>query len=1127
VKRARKIARLGALYAIEAIALLVVGGAIAAGLLFWRLSQGPISLDFMRDELEEALAEALNGDVVSIRDVQASWRQGERSVGVELSDVVVAGQGGEILARAPRLAADLSFAELVRGDVAFSRIVAEGGEASVVRTVSGEIGVGLGGPERVAARMELRQPGSPRGAALLRDALEAERSIAGGLRELRLEGATLYVRDMVTGVDWRSDDATLRVTRDGSGVRAEAGGTIGTGAEAAELHLSARAGPGMRRALIEFELANATPSRLFPAEGVLAPLAGIDLPMNASASGAVDETQGLLAADLEVAFGAGRVRVLDRDVTVESARVRFAFDSLSDVLTLEDGLVASDLFAGRLRGRLEGAAEWLLGGRDGPYSVRFVGEALRADMRPVFADILEAESIEIEGLLHPAERRIDLDLLRARARNVEGEFRGSAQLERVSDGRLLPSVRLAGPVAGEAVLEDVLAYWPAQLADGAREWVAGSVKSGRASNVRLDLDLSAEALVIQRLEDERLTLSFDFDDTEVAFISTMSPLTGARGAGVLRGNSFTATLEAGEMAGLIYDSGFVDIPRLNPKGALARFGGVVSGTAAEVLAFLDQPPLGFPSSYGVAPSSIGGRGRVDFEITRPMLVDVPPDDIGFAAEGDFEGVSAPTMFPGLRVSEAELRVTANPDGVLARSEGLLGPAPAVIVWRENFADNVALSTQFHIESTLDAAAFDAFGAPVRRVFTGSSKLVMDSEGRGLDIARATIEVDLENAALELPDASWSKAAGEPGTARLTFARGEDGGFSLSDASLTAPGADIAGAVTLAGDGRLVSLDLDTLRIEDLVDARVTVARGEDGGLVVEASGAYADVSTIVESLASGGGGGVGAPLLLDARFARATARAGMTLEDVALEFDHDGTRTRRLAFSATGESGPISAHVEPAEQPGGPRRFSLEAADAGETLYMIFGVRSVRGGALNARADLPALEAPEDAPTSAVVEARGFTLAGAPPLAQILTIGSLEGLANTLAGEGIRFARLDAPMTIVDGRITLDEAQVAGQALGVTVSGVIDLEGRSFDLEGVLVPAYGVNSVLGGIPVIGDIFVSRRGEGVFGLTYTIDGPFEQSRVFVNPLSALAPGFLRRLFEPVVGGGDNPARGSGG
>lgn len=1119
MRRARRAAAKACLYTVEAIAILLAGLALIAGGLFWRLSQGPISLDLMRDELQGALADALNGDLVAIGDVQASWRSGDRSVGIVLTDVSVAETGGELIARAPRISVDLSLSALLRGDVAFSRLVAEGGEASIVRTANGALAAGLGGPDRIAARAEARPPADVRGLAGLREALQtldAPGSMARDLRELRLEGATLYVRDALTGVDWRADRATLRVTRDASGVRAEAGGAIETPGRATELRLSLRAGQSMRRAIVEMSLRNAAPSELFPADGGLGALASVALPINATASAAIDDSRGLLGADLDVALQAGRLRLFDRDIAVESARARMAYDPLADVLTIADADVASDLISGRVRGRLERAGELLAGERWGDFPLSVAAEDIRFDATPAFRKPLEAASIVFDGALHPSELRAVFSTLSAQVRGLQARFEGEARLERVSDGRLLPAVKLTGPIEGEAGLEDVLDFWPVELAEGARDWLMVAVHSGRVFDVALDLDFPAEAIVAQMMEDERLTLSFGFADGSTTFVTGMSPLTDARGSAVLRGNSFTLAMEDGRMAGLDFESGFVDIPRLNPKGADARFGGVATGDVATLLTWLDEPPFEFPSGYGIEPTSIGGAGEVRFSITRAMLAHVPPEDIGYEVSGSFEGVSAPTMFPGLRLTGAAVDLTADNDELVARGRGRLGHAPATIEWREDLGDDSGLSTRFHVETTLDAAAFDAFGAPVRRFFTGSAGVVMDAQGRGLEIARAEVVADLAEADLNFDAVDWSKPAGEPGEARLILGQGEGGGLEISDARLTAPGADIAGGLALAEDGRLLRLHLDELAIDNVVDARGVVTRGADGGLIVDAAGAYADVRSIVAQLGRGGGGDLGAPLRLDVQLDRATARDGVDLQDVTLALDHDGSRTRRLSFSAQGEGGAISALIEPAATPSEPRRFSLEAADAGEALYTLFGFNSVRGGTLTARADLPSLDAPEDAPTNAVIEARSFVVAGAPPFAQILTLGSLEGLANTLAGEGIRFSRLDAPLRIVDGRITLNEAQAAGQALGVTVSGDVDLDAQTFDLEGVLVPAYGVNSVLGAVPVIGDIFVSRQGEGVFGLTYTIDGPFDQASVFVNPLSAFAPGFLRRLFEPVVG-----------
>jgi len=68
------------------------------------------------------------------------------------------------------------------------------------------------------------------------------------------------------------------------------------------------------------------------------------------------------------------------------------------------------------------------------------------------------------------------------------------------------------------------------------------------------------------------------------------------------------------------------------------------------------------------------------------------------------------------------------------------------------------------------------------------------------------------------------------------------------------------------------------------------------------------------------------------------------------------------------------------------------------------------------------------------------------------------------------------------------------------------------DVDGVLVPAYTFNSVLGNVPLLGDIVVGKEGEGMFALNYSVSGPFEKTQIAVNPLSAFAPGFLRRIFD---------------
>ena len=68
-----------------------------------------------------------------------------------------------------------------------------------------------------------------------------------------------------------------------------------------------------------------------------------------------------------------------------------------------------------------------------------------------------------------------------------------------------------------------------------------------------------------------------------------------------------------------------------------------------------------------------------------------------------------------------------------------------------------------------------------------------------------------------------------------------------------------------------------------------------------------------------------------------------------------------------------------------------------------------------------------------------------------------------------------------------------------------------------MVPAYVINSLLGRIPVLGKIFTGgEKGSGVFAATYKMAGPIEDPKVSVNPLSVLAPGLLRKLFNILDG-----------
>ena len=115
------------------------------------------------------------------------------------------------------------------------------------------------------------------------------------------------------------------------------------------------------------------------------------------------------------------------------------------------------------------------------------------------------------------------------------------------------------------------------------------------------------------------------------------------------------------------------------------------------------------------------------------------------------------------------------------------------------------------------------------------------------------------------------------------------------------------------------------------------------------------------------------------------------------------------------------------------------------------------------------------------------------------------------------FAGLTAPFTYGGGRLQLEPGRAFGSSVGMTWRGGLDFGSDTVDVAGTLVPFYAVNRVLGAVPLLGDILTGGEGGGLFAVTYALEGPLDEPDLSVNPLSILAPGFLRGLFGAITDG----------
>jgi hypothetical protein len=143
-----------------------------------------------------------------------------------------------------------------------------------------------------------------------------------------------------------------------------------------------------------------------------------------------------------------------------------------------------------------------------------------------------------------------------------------------------------------------------------------------------------------------------------------------------------------------------------------------------------------------------------------------------------------------------------------------------------------------------------------------------------------------------------------------------------------------------------------------------------------------------------------------------------------------------------------------------------------------------------------------------------FKLKELPALTKLLTLASLQGIADLLSGEGIRFDEMEMNFKNSSNLMTIDELYAIGPAISILMSGYIE-EDKLISLRGTLVPATTINKTVSSIPVLGKILVGdKTGEGIFGVSFKIKGKPKDLKTTVNPIKTLTPRFITRTLEKI-------------
>lgn len=666
--------------------------------------------------------------------------------------------------------------------------------------------------------------------------------------------------------------------------------------------------------------------------------------------------------------------------------------------------------------------------------------------------------------------------------------------------------------------DDVRKYWPVRVSPMSREWVTENISGGTIPQATIRLAIPAGALALPALPDDSVDARLTMQGAKVRYLPDHPPLVNIKGSVRVTGQTLTAIADsATTLKNVQVSKGQFFIADLNADNPHIKMSFDVKAEGEDISTFMALPRFAHMKPLNLADKSLVGSasGHVklafDFFAPKDAQGNSLDPDIGYSIAGQVQNAGVKNFMQRFDIAQASGSMEVDNDGVSFKGSGTVNGVPmreADVRYSEQAKDGIDTAVAFKTAETA-VESLRSFGVAALPGFGGT----LSAEGtlRSGD-SRTEIEAsgDVTNATIAIAEVGLKKPAQMPATLAVDvlIADGkpvEIRKFDLSANDIKAKGSASVGA-DFSKDGRVNFSELKSGKSDCAL-----VYENKNGARVLELSGASFDASHLMQGNSDFSFKHFPATDL-KADIAKLILGERRELRDLKGSLSCSQQRCERADLQGFAGSKPFRFRIL---NESGKRTLNIASEDAGGFLQALDLMEGIEGGSLTVEGRYN--ERPQGSELAATLRIQDYVVGDAPVLAKLLTLASLTGIVDTLQGKGIAFKRLQAPFTLADDVITIKDAKTNGSAMGMTADGTIRFPGTVLDLKGTVVPSYTANTVLGNVPIVGQVLTGGNKEsGIFAARYNITGQGGKADVSVNPLSMLTPGFLRGLFDVFEG-----------
>lgn len=668
-----------------------------------------------------------------------------------------------------------------------------------------------------------------------------------------------------------------------------------------------------------------------------------------------------------------------------------------------------------------------------------------------------------------------------------------------------------------AQTQAVKQLWPFWIAPKARRWVTANLFGGTIANAQIAVFIPSERVRDTDggllLNDEQLKINFDLTNARMNIAGDIPPLRGSTGHFLMEGRKVSVNLKSGTSyfptdRSVSIEGGTFTIPDVDQKPILADMDINVSGAADAVAELITYRPIKFLSRTGLMPADLAGNIKANVKARFGLNASDKVEPTWKAAM-TLTDVDLLKPFQGRRLTALTGTLDIDQDKAILDTKGKLDGVPMELDATEPVGEKSTVEQQRVMSLAVGGDDLGKLFPSLDQIVGGTLKAKVSLLPN--DVQK--VEADLAQAVLKVPGTGWTKGAGIPAKANFTITR-DDAMTNVKDFSVSGEGFGATGTIQ-AKAGKLVQASFEKVKLaeNDNFSVRIKPIRS---GYDVAISGAAMDARAAITALRSSGT--LSSPssrkvaLALRAKLDTVYGFGDEKLNNVDFAYAPFNGQNGKLQLSAV--SGRKQAVVGQVVADANGPFIQLTTDDAGASFRFLGLYSRLKKGLLNLR-----IRPGREGSWSGNLDLRDFQLANEDRLQTIVSTptGKDGRSLNTAVKRDIdvsseRFQRAFAYFTYAGNALQIDNGILRGEQVGATFQGTVRDENGNMDVTGTFMPAYGLNRLFAELPVIGIILGNGRDRGLLGITFKLTGAFEKPNLTINPLSIIAPGIFRQIFE---------------